>query len=91
MKQVYTTTTVADAELVRVLLRRNRIPSMLEGDSGGIRGPATPLLIWVEDRYADRAGEVIRGMLQQRNRARVAPSRRRRAAPKPRRKASRKR
>ncbi len=91
MKQVYTTTTVAEAELVRILLRRNRIPSMLEGDSGGIRGPATPLNVWVEDRFAGRAGEVIRAMLLKRRRARAASPRKRRTAPKSRRKASRKR
>jgi hypothetical protein len=74
MKQVYTATTLAEAELLRVLLRQNRIPSMLEGDSGMIRGPATSMTICVADRYASKAEEVVRRMLLKRKR-KVAASR----------------
>jgi len=69
MKQIYTATTLAEAELLRVLLRQNRVPSMLEGDSGMIRGPATPMVICVADRYALQAEKVVRRMLLKRKRA----------------------
>ena len=60
MKQVYTTTTIADAEIIRVILRKYGIQSMLEGAGVGIRGPATPMIITVQDADAKRAFEIIR-------------------------------
>lgn len=62
MKQVYSATTVAQAEMVRVVLRRERIPSMVDGDSIGIRGPATPIVVSVADRHAARAARIVRDM-----------------------------
>ncbi len=62
MKHVYSATTVAQAEMVRVVLRRERIPSMVSGDSIGLRGPATPIVVSVADRHAARAVRVVRDM-----------------------------
>ncbi len=60
LKQVHQATTVAAAELVRVLLRKEGIESFSEGEAAGIRGPATPISIWVKASDAARAEAAIR-------------------------------
>ena len=75
MKQVYTTTTIADAEIIRMILRKYGILSMLEGAGVGIRGPATPLVISVQDADAKNAFEIIR---EARSPGKAAPKKRKR-------------
>lgn len=75
MKKVYSTTVLIQAELVRVLLRKYRIPSMLEGADVGIRGPATPIGVTVADQHAPRAMELIKERFLRKSRRKASKKR----------------
>lgn len=72
MKRVLATTFVAQAEMARVLLRKNGIPSMIEGDAIGIRGPATPIQVWVADGHYARALGLVRDSFSRKGRRKPA-------------------
>ena len=80
MKEIYTTTTLADAEIVRMLLRKHRISSMLEGAGAGLVGPATPFVVTVRDQDAVRARKLIDGFKKKRRASKRRPSKRKKSS-----------
>ncbi|HYE97839.1 MAG TPA: DUF2007 domain-containing protein [Planctomycetota bacterium] len=60
MKTVYTTSTLADAELFRVRLRNYGIQSEIDGDNSPLRGPATPFNIIVSDEDFAEAEKILK-------------------------------
>lgn len=77
MKTVYTTSTLADAELFRVRLRNYGIQSEIDGDNSPLRGPATPFNIVVRDEDFAEAEKILKEAFP----APAAPRRPRKAAP----------
>jgi hypothetical protein len=69
MKRVYSTSSLQEAELLRVFLRQNGIESMLENEHSFLvvtPGPTVPLIITVSDEDMDGAVHVIRKHLARR-------------------------
>jgi hypothetical protein len=63
MRRVYSTSSLQEAELLRVFLRQNGIESMLENEHSFLVvtwGTTVPLIITVDDQDADGAIHVIR-------------------------------
>ena len=60
MKLLYTTSTLADAEIFRVRLRNYGIQSEIEGDNSPLRGPATPFNIYVRDEDFEEAEKILK-------------------------------
>jgi len=63
MKRVYSTSSLQEAELLRVFLRQNGIESILENEFSSLMvtmTPTVPLIITVADEDADGAVHVIR-------------------------------
>lgn len=77
MRQVYQTTTIMDAELVRMILRDRKIRAFIEGDASGIRGPATPITLWVKESDAERA----RAAIEKRSKSKAPARKRARSRP----------
>ena len=63
MKRIYSTSSLQEAELLRVFLRQNGIESILENEFSSLMvtmTPTVPLIITVSDEDADGAVHVIR-------------------------------
>jgi len=70
MKRVYSTSSLQEAELLRVFLRQNGIESILENEFSSLMvtmTPTVPLIITVSDEDADGAVHVIRKHLAKKN------------------------
>lgn len=69
MKRVYSTSSLQEAELLRVFLRQNGIESMLENENSFLfvtPSACVPLIISVDDEDLDGAVHVIRKHLARR-------------------------
>ncbi len=60
MIRVYQAATLLDAEIACVRLRKQGIEPRVEGDAVGIRGPATPVTVWVAAADAAVAVKILR-------------------------------
>ena len=63
MKRIYSTSSLQEAELLRVFLRQNGIESILENEFSSLMvtmTPTVPLIITVSDEDEDGAVHVIR-------------------------------
>jgi hypothetical protein len=64
MRKVYSTTILSQAEILRVVLRKNGIESLLENENAamyaaGVPIPAIPFVISVDDKDAEEAARII--------------------------------
>lgn len=69
MKRVYSTSSLQEAELLRVFLRQNGIESIIENEYSSLMvtmSPTVPLIITVGDDDLDGAVHVIRKHLAKR-------------------------
>jgi hypothetical protein len=74
MKKVFESFTLLEAEMACVRLRRVGLEPRLEGDGVGIRGPATPISVWVADGDARKAERALAPKTPRRAGARAKPA-----------------